>query len=252
MKDRIWISKKIFNWISYPQSYGYVDAYKWARAYEIWERASRLIDKYETSFDLSDGILNLKRSLDQRTKLIEELYSLRQIKYKNKPKGYFEILGDFGAARPFLLKKLLKIRNQIEHEDVNPPNVSECREWLDIIWYFLKSTDAFVKMKREDLVFVVEEKEKAHYGYTINIERYKVPNCYLSGWFPIDLISNIENKGCFEVIIEVKETKKDLKKRRPNETYHDPKLETDTWVLGRAILDGNTYKLLMQHVFSAY
>ncbi len=59
------------------------------RAYQIWERASYLIIEGKDDFQLSDGILNLKRSLKcARLKLIEEYYKFKRL--EGMPKGYLE------------------------------------------------------------------------------------------------------------------------------------------------------------------
>ena len=46
----------------------------------------------ESEFHLADGITNLKRALNHRLKLIEEIYGFKFVEINNKPKGYMEIL----------------------------------------------------------------------------------------------------------------------------------------------------------------
>jgi hypothetical protein len=82
MKKELWLSDKIiFEWEPYLQGGTVLDTSKINRAYEIWERANSLISNSVNDFDLSDTILNLKRSLDQRLKLIEKIYSFKEKKY---------------------------------------------------------------------------------------------------------------------------------------------------------------------------
>ncbi|MFJ7913908.1 MULTISPECIES: hypothetical protein [unclassified Lysinibacillus] len=143
-KQRKWISNEILNWESYSESSTVLEKEKGERAFRIWEHAKNLIENNETEFHLADGITNLKRALNHRLKLIEEIYGFKFVEINNKPKGYMEILEIFGVVRPFLMKRLLTIRNGIEHNDEKPPSYERCIELLDVVWYFLKSTDLMV------------------------------------------------------------------------------------------------------------
>lgn len=248
MNDCIWISNKIFEQEAYFKSHDYVDTNRWLRAYEIWERAEYLINRAKSAFDLSDGILNLKRSLDQRTKLIEELYGLSKIKYTNKSKYYFEVLGDFGIARPFILKKLLEIRNDIEHRDISPPRIEECKEWLDIVWYFHKSTDYITNSKRDDLAFMFED---SGLEFVFSVESSVYPYCNIDGLLLKKLYSIEEKQEHFKVESVKIETRSDLQ-RRYQEAYFDDMSKEDVYIHGRVKLDENTYKLLMKRFFSVY
>ncbi|MGE7949554.1 hypothetical protein [Lysinibacillus sp. NPDC093688] len=116
-----WISKDVLNFDYKVESTQVTSIDRLNRAYEIWEHSRELIERNQSDFHLSDGIANLKRSLNQRLQLIEDLYHLKSIKLEDKPKGYLELLEFLGVVRPFLMKQLLAIRNDIEHRDVQPP-----------------------------------------------------------------------------------------------------------------------------------
>ncbi|WP_313260480.1 hypothetical protein [Lacrimispora sp.] len=141
-----WLSKDIWNWDARYESGTELDAEAWKRAYEIWDRAKFLIDINDNLFCLSDGITNLKRSINQRLKNIEKVYHFKNIDFENKAKGYLELLEQFDIVRPLIMKELLRIRNEIEHNDALPPNANRCQELVDIVWYFLKSTDSLVQI----------------------------------------------------------------------------------------------------------
>ncbi|HVI39520.1 MAG TPA: hypothetical protein VM577_02580, partial [Anaerovoracaceae bacterium] len=121
MSNTVWISKEIFEWNIGPASGNYIDYDSYIRSYEIWEHSQNLIMHPESGFDLADGIANLKRSIDQRLRLIEKIYNLKSINFSHKPKGYLELLESYGIIRPLILKNLLTIRNDIEHHDAMPP-----------------------------------------------------------------------------------------------------------------------------------
>ncbi|WP_332647131.1 hypothetical protein [Lysinibacillus sp. 54212] len=159
MKRKKWVSNEVLNWYSYSDSARILDKDKGERAYAIWEHSKQLIENNESDFHLADGITNLKRALNHRLNTIEEIYCFKAIKIKNKPKGYMEMLEILGIVRPFLMKQLLVIRNDIEHRDNKPPSKERCLELLDVIWYFLKSTDFIVQIERYNIVFD-EDKER--------------------------------------------------------------------------------------------
>lgn len=108
----------------------------------------------------------MKRSLNHRLQLIEKTYHLKTIYFKDKPKGYLELLEKYNIVRPLLMKKLLTIRNEIEHEDSNPPEIERCKELVDIMWYFLKSTDSIVQIKKESICFdLYNDGVETQYGF---------------------------------------------------------------------------------------
>lgn len=230
-----------------------IDEDLWKRSYEIWDHACNRIEHANTSLDLADGISNLKRSLNQRLKLIESLYSLKDIKYKNMPKGYLEVLRDYKIVRPFIMQKLLNIRNNIEHNDANPPELDNCKEWLDVIWYFLKSTDNIVKTKSilTDFIMYDDEKE-TQYTYEINIENYRYPFCGIRGRFPSCLFSLNKKCGYMKIYIEDLESKEEIQEKNKDIKHHDNKFDTDINVSGKAELDSDTYRFMMEKILSAF
>ncbi len=149
----MFLSEKVFDWFSYAESHQALDESFKNRAYELFERSEILLERDMTFDARSECILSLKRTINHRLKTIEKIYSLRSIGLPNKPNGYLELLELCGLVRPLFLKKLMKIRNSIEHEDTNPPSYKECREFLDVVWYFLKSTDGLVSNKPTEVMF---------------------------------------------------------------------------------------------------
>ena len=47
----------------------------------------------------------------------------------------------------------MDVRNAIEHHDVRPPSLTRCRELLDVVWYFLRTTDQLAKLRHEEFTF---------------------------------------------------------------------------------------------------
>jgi len=52
-----------------------------------------------------------------------------------------------------MLKRLIDIRNIVEHQGSNPPPTDECLMFADLVWYLLRSTDRLVQTQVETLIF---------------------------------------------------------------------------------------------------
>ena len=114
------------------------------RGHEIWEHArKRLLDGGE-SLDKIDCLSALKRCINHRVKSIYKTHDIHNLPSVHGKKKTLEKLHEYGIVRPSLLQDLFKIRNDIEHEDKDPPSTDTCEKYLDIVWYFLKSTDDLV------------------------------------------------------------------------------------------------------------
>jgi len=194
---KVWISNEVLNWDCYYESAEILEKARGRRAYKIWEHAKQLIESNETEFYLADGITNLKRALNQRLQYIEELYDFKSININNKPKGYLELLEIFGVVRPFLMKQLFEIRNDIEHRDATPPSIQRCTELLDVVWYFLKSTDTLVQLVKDYQRFDENKDDESH---TFTIEYIKKKDVFIfEGKIPEKFVSEEYIESSFEV-----------------------------------------------------
>lgn len=221
----------------------------WKRSYDIWKRANDLIERNESSFDLCDGVANLKRSLNHRLQLIEEIYHLKTIPFQGKPKGYLELLEKYNIVRPLVMKNLMTIRNEIEHNDSPPPEVERCRELVDIVWYFLKSTDAIVQIQKDSVCLeLFDNGEETQYGCTVS-PHYDVDVYFeVMGWFPQELVSEEEKVGYFKVEVRDYNGKEKFK----HTGLHTDKLDTDRWVNGKIDASDAICYELMKCVLEAY
>lgn len=247
MKE-VWISNEIFRWYSNAQGSSIISQDLWKRSYEIWDRGSKLIEKNEDQFDLVDGISNLKRSLNHRLMLVEDLYHFKDISFKNKPKGYLELLQCFNLIRPMIMKALLHIRNNIEHNDAMPPELSRCKELVDVVWYFHKSTDSLVQLVNDDFGFNLynDNGEETYYEFTLSIDYNNHRKCELAGWFPIEMISLEKRDTFFKVQLN------NFNGKEVFTDSHKEKLSTDKWVNGIIFFDGDDYVTILSKLLSLF
>lgn len=145
----IYLNKNFLNWDFREQGGSLIDREIRYRAEVLLERAESHLGTNKSKDARADCLLTLKRALNQRLNVIENIYEFKKLDILDKRKGYFELLEKIGIVRPLLLKKLLKIRNNIEHEDVDPPSYNQCKEYVDVVWYFIKSTHRHVSIKLE-------------------------------------------------------------------------------------------------------
>ncbi len=249
MSNIAWISKEILEWDISPISGSYIDYNSCVRSYEIWEHSQKLIMHPGSNFDLADGIANLKRSIDQRLRLIEKIYNLKSINFQNRPKGYLELLECYGVIRPLVLKNLLIIRNNIEHHDAMPPTEDRCKELVDIVWYFLKSTDQIVQITKDDIEFTLFSNGKeTHYGFTLTLNRSDYGHCEIWGWFPTEMINTHELSN----FIKINVTDIHGKEKWKEENKHTEKKETDRWIRGEPMFEGDDLRLLIREILLAH
>ncbi len=103
LEKELWISNEILEWQGMPECTHIFDKDKWERAYLILNHARKLIENNDSILHLSDGVLNLKRAMNQRLQLIEQYYKLKEHHFTGKKKGYLELLEQYGLARPYML-----------------------------------------------------------------------------------------------------------------------------------------------------
>lgn len=233
MNKSVWLKNEVFNWYVESRGGSSINHNDRVRAYELWARANELIVENADDFHRSDSISNLKRCLNQRLKFIEYVYGLRQVA---SAKGCLECLETFEIVRPFMLKNLMVIRNDIEHNDTPPPDIERCQELVDLVWYFLKSTDSFLIWRKDDIFFtnLTEKGEKTQYGFGMKIDYDLNHEMQMIGWFPENYISEKPELDSSEVEIEIMHSKKE---KWTNDSYHDDKLDSDVWLIGNALLD---------------
>jgi hypothetical protein len=193
--QEIWISPQIFEWESRVETSSHSESDSWRRAYAIWHHAEQLLENPDTQFNRIDVITTLKRSMDNRIRLLDKIYNFRKITIKDKPRGHLELLHHFRIIRSRMIQKLLDIRNALEHADAEPPSHEDCFEFLEFTWYFLRSTDLLARRTIECLFFDPPESENGYQGGEFNFSPNKDWIPEIRVWLLPTLISRspIEN-----------------------------------------------------------
>jgi hypothetical protein len=111
--------------------------------YERWNYLKAKLVQGASIYDLEDFVVGAKRLINHRTKKLFSLYGLKENLKQLSRKGDLNLLQELDIARPYLLNKLREIRNQVEHEFRLALDLNACQDYLDICWYYLRSTDYF-------------------------------------------------------------------------------------------------------------
>lgn len=162
-KHKLWLSPEILQWTTYSQGGAEPAPSVRARAYEMWKHAEQGLLLSTSEFQRVDVITTLKRSVDHRIRALDETYSFRSIPIKDKPSELLSLLELFEIVRPLMFRNLLEIRNAVEHEDRPPPDYTASQMFLELTWYFLRSTDRMLQLVSDQVGFYPSDDEDCYW-----------------------------------------------------------------------------------------
>lgn len=207
-----YLSHEVLNWHPEAQGSSVEDEHQWKRPYEIWSHAEAVLANATTEFLRVDVITTLKRAIDHRVRLLNDLYSFKSIPIREKPTETLNLLEFLGIVRPLMLRRLLDIRNAVEHEDASPPSHDDCSTFLEFTWYFLKSTDRLSQSVLIDFNLRPPQDEDYYWlNVTLGPEENWIPKIW--GWITPDMISQLPSDHGLVVNIESTETRTELAAR---------------------------------------
>ena len=236
----VYLDERFLSWNLWISSWVEIDGDVRARAEALLERSESHIRTHKSKDCRADCLLTLKRALNQRLKALEEIHEFKKLDIPDKPKNYFELMEKIGVVRPLLLEKLLKIRNNIEHDDSDPPSYNQCKEFVDVVWYFLKSTNKLVSIKAKTVTFqkLNGDGTETQYGGELRVGPNHFERVEIHGLFPKSYLKeNAQKINCISLNAEIMHTKEE--RWADNEGHrgkipegHRSKRPTNTWVSG--------------------
>lgn len=170
---------------------------EWSECYTYLNHAESLLSVADTHLYHIDVISNLKRSIDHRLKLLSKIYDIKSISKLFRIKGTFETLIELSLIRPLMVKKLIDLRNCIEHQFIQGPPVERCEEYIEFTWYFLRSTDYLVKEVHTDIYF--EFSNGSHYFIELDLNIHVGWDIKLSGILPNKFYENQSKQGFYSL-----------------------------------------------------
>ncbi|MGP9021134.1 hypothetical protein ACT1U9_22405 [Streptomyces sp. BR1] len=109
-------------------------------------------------YDLIDGILALKRSMQTRLEHLEMLYGLKQYP-QARSGGWLAVLEGWGVIRRRMLQRMNRLRNAVEHDGAEPPSKDEFEDYCEVVWWFLRATTSLLT-PHEELGLVLRSGEQ--------------------------------------------------------------------------------------------
>jgi|GEM_PF-6589760 len=193
----LWIDNKIIDWETSSDGGMVMPPSSLTRTYELWEHAENILSSHKTNNYLSDAIINLNKAIGLRIKALNENYHFNSSPFKTKEKKILGQLEEFGLIRPKLLNEITTFRNNIEHNDSDPPTQKKCLDYLEVCWYFLKATDLRVLETKDSIVFTNPKNNK--YWVNLEIDFDKNWHARLRGWLSPGLISISETANSIKI-----------------------------------------------------
>jgi len=233
----MFINRQFMKWDVTPEGISMQDKSLFDRPWSLYDRAEKKLATDTSPDSRGEFFITLKRAIDRRLKGIEQIHEFTKLSLpiKIKSKSRLELLEYLGIVRPLLIKKLMTIRNDIEHHDMRPPSMTICQQFLDTTWYFLKSTDFLVIRRVSDLVFEKYDGKgnETAYGVSVNLDDLKYERIETRGWVPSKYVRKTSSDPKFSKLENCKIEKK-ANSRRKNDGVL---LESDLYVSGNLKLD---------------
>lgn len=178
---RVWVSHVWRDWTMDGGSEGSPDRARAARPYEHWDFARELAWTPGIN-DVRRGVVMQKlwNAVDLRLQHLRDIYGLKQLarqaQWPASDGEGLKTLERLGLLRPLILRELKAVRDAVEHEDDAHPDAEACRNYVDLVWYFLRSTDIFVSRPWDDVIRVLED--EVHAGDQVEFGKYHVTLTY--------------------------------------------------------------------------
>jgi hypothetical protein len=183
---------------------------RFLRPHQILDHAYRLLADDPEPFVLADVLSNLKRAVNSRLQHVEEIYCLAST--FPKAVGALERLEGVGLAKPFLIRELFELRNDVEHKDATPPSQQRCGELADTTWYFLKTTDYPCKTAVSGVTLRCESGPYArdpNLWLSAQLQSDST-EIFLNGWLPVPLLHTKPLPGSLPLAIRKQRSKTSL------------------------------------------
>lgn len=128
------------------------------RADSSLAHAEYRLANHSNRYDLIDGILALKRSMQTRLEHLEMIYGLKQYP-QARSGGWLAVLEDWGVIRRRMLQRMNRLRNAVEHDGAEPPSKEEFEDYCEVVWWFLRATTSLLT-PHEQLSLVLRSDEQ--------------------------------------------------------------------------------------------
>jgi hypothetical protein len=140
------------------------------RAEAAYAHCSYRIEQCAVPFDRIDAILALKRSLRARLEHLDSALSLSTIPVAGiaDPNDWLGKLEGLGIIKKGMLRRLNRLRNAIEHDGAEPPAMEQCKDYHEMMWYFLKVTTPYLRPPTDEELMSADDDDPSSLACDIN------------------------------------------------------------------------------------
>jgi hypothetical protein len=199
----VWLDSAILDWTPEFLSGTRQDRERVHRPHQILDHAYRLLVDAPTPFELADALSNLKRAVNSRLQHLEEIYRFASMFPRSV--GALERLEGVGLAKPFLIRALFDLRNDVEHNDAKPPSQLRCSELADTTWYFLKTTDYSCKTAPSGVILRCESGvyvRDPSLWLSIDLDATHGAAIPANGWLPVPYLHDKALPGSLPLLLQ--------------------------------------------------
>jgi uncharacterized protein YutE (UPF0331/DUF86 family) len=218
---KAWVAPEIMNWDWFSTGGSFLDEEERKKGYSIWEHAQELLEANKSKHYRIDSIVSIKRCVQQRIDLLNKAYHFKIIPGNLRSVSALDVMEKYGVIRPTMIRKMAELRNAIEHKYDDPPDTDRCSELLDFAWYFLRSTDSLLRLKKDG--FEVYFPENNQYWAGIKFEDDSKWGIAIDGWFKSEHISLTKQPRWIEIDVIDIETGKEFYERKITEISRSKK-----------------------------
>lgn len=75
----MWLNPSVFEWRANIQTSSLYEDLRWKRPHQIWAHVEQILSRPTIDLDLANAIMDLKRAVDSRVRMLKDRYSLRNL-----------------------------------------------------------------------------------------------------------------------------------------------------------------------------
>ena len=209
----IWISDNFLKWYSYVETSTTQSEHIANEAYDILHHVENVLENHSSEQFRIDAVVALKRAINQRLKCLSKFYEIEKIASVKPSKGVLQDLTLLGIIRPIMLRKLMEIRNNLEHNNTKPPNKDKCAELLEFVWYFLRTTDRLVRKIDSSILFQNNDVYDSKYWISLETGPSKEWEIKIRGWLSQKMIRKKEFSDSLNIELKKYESGREWHRR---------------------------------------
>ncbi len=181
------IDESVLNWRPNSDASGKLTSVEYLLPYQYHSRAEVLLMEHLPEAR-TDAVSNLKRAIDHRLKTLNEIYCLRRVPGINRKDSLLDILFHLGILKPRLLHEIKRLRNEAEHQFIDPADHERCLDLADLCWYLLRATDACAHLRINGVILSENTEKFTESDYWVEFcpkfdEKWRIA---IRGWIPAE------------------------------------------------------------------